>query len=60
VETIKSGWNVLAGVETKRIMEEMTRGMRQKRPPGAIRFFGDGKACENIVKVLTRYTGIFQ
>jgi hypothetical protein len=41
-------------------MEEMTRGMRQKRPPGAIRFFGDGKACENIVKVLTRYTGIFQ
>jgi UDP-N-acetylglucosamine 2-epimerase len=60
VETIKSGWNVLAGVETKRIMEEITRGMRQKRPPGAIRLFGDGKACENIVKVLTRYTGIFQ
>jgi UDP-N-acetylglucosamine 2-epimerase len=51
---------VLAGVETKRIMEEITRGMRQKRPPGAIRFFGDGKACENIVKGLMRCAEVFQ
>jgi UDP-GlcNAc3NAcA epimerase len=60
VETIKSGWNVLAGTETKRIIEEIKRGMRQKRSPGAIRFFGDGKACENIMKVLIRYIEIFQ
>lgn len=58
-ETIKSGWNVLAGAETERIMEEIKRGMRQKRSSGAIRLFGDGKACENIVKVLMRYTEIF-
>jgi UDP-N-acetylglucosamine 2-epimerase len=59
-ETIKSGWNVLAGAETKRIMEAIRRGMRQKRTPGAIRFFGDGRAGEKIVNVLMRYTEIFQ
>jgi len=59
IETVKSGWNVLVGAETERIMEEIKRGMRQKRSSGAIRLFGDGKACENIVKVLMRYTEIF-
>jgi UDP-N-acetylglucosamine 2-epimerase len=60
VETIKSGWNVLAGADTKRIMTEITRRKKQKRSPGAIRFFGDGKACENIVKGLMRCAEVFQ
>jgi len=54
METIRCGWNVLAGAETKRIVETIKRGIRQKRSPEAMKFFGDGKACEKIVKVLLR------
>jgi UDP-N-acetylglucosamine 2-epimerase len=55
METMKGGWNVLAGAETKRIVEAIRRGIKQKRSPETMEFFGDGKACEKIVKVLLGY-----
>ncbi len=60
VETVRSGWNVLAGTEAKCIMETIKRGIRQKHSPGVIRFFGDGKASEKIVKVLLDCAELFQ
>ena len=57
VETARSGWNVLVGTGARRIVEEMSRLERRKRPlspPRRIGVFGDGKASERIVEILSR------
>jgi UDP-N-acetylglucosamine 2-epimerase len=57
VETARSGWNVLVGTETRRIVEEVSRLEKRKRPlspPRRIGVFGEGKASERIVEILTR------
>jgi UDP-GlcNAc3NAcA epimerase len=57
VETVESGWNVLTGTETKRIVEEVTRWRGRKRPLKGTRLFGDGRASEKIVQGLARWLG---
>jgi UDP-N-acetylglucosamine 2-epimerase len=53
VETIKSGWNVLVGTEAKQIVEEVRRGIGRERPFKGTKLFGDGKASEKIVQILS-------
>jgi UDP-N-acetylglucosamine 2-epimerase len=55
METVESGWNVLVGTETGRIVEEVKRRRRRKPPLRGTRFFGDGKASEKIVRSLAHW-----
>ena len=55
VETVESGWNVLVGTETRRIVEEVKRRRRRKPPQKGTRLFGDGGASEKIVRTLDDY-----
>jgi UDP-GlcNAc3NAcA epimerase len=55
VETVESGWNVLVGTETRRIVEEVKRRRRRKPPQKGTRLFGDGGASEKIVRTLYDY-----
>ncbi len=59
VETIKSGWNVLAGTEVKRILREVGRLEKRRRYRGGNKIFGDGKASQKIVQILMRHSGGF-
>jgi UDP-N-acetylglucosamine 2-epimerase len=54
-ETIRSGWNVLAGSRTKSIVEEVRHRAERKPPPGGMGIFGDGKASEKIVQVIAKH-----
>lgn len=54
VETVKSGWNVLVGAETERIIEGVHEAMRKvlhRKEPNA---FGNGKASGKIVDFLIK------
>jgi UDP-GlcNAc3NAcA epimerase len=53
VETVKSGWNTLVGTEAERIVDEVRRKKRKVLPK--IRAFGDGRASQKIVRILTRH-----
>jgi UDP-GlcNAc3NAcA epimerase len=53
-ETVRSGWNVLAGVKTGRILEAMEVWRRQKPPRRDSKLFGDGKAAEKIVSTMVK------
>jgi UDP-GlcNAc3NAcA epimerase len=53
VETIQSGWNVLVGTETEKIVEELKRGVGGKRPSKGTKLFGDGNASQKIVQILS-------
>ena len=55
VETIHSGWNILVGTGKKKIVEEVRQGEGRKRPPKKRGIFGDGKASEKIVRIITGY-----
>jgi UDP-N-acetylglucosamine 2-epimerase len=55
LETIRSGWNVLAGSKTKSIVEEARHRAVRKPPPGGMGIFGDGKASEKIVQVIAKH-----
>jgi UDP-GlcNAc3NAcA epimerase len=57
VETVESGWNVLVGTETGRIVEEVTRRRGRKPSQKGTRLFGDGRASEKIVQSLARWLG---
>ena len=50
VETVESGWNVLAGADRETISKKLSvnRNLEEKPTP-----YGDGTAAENIVKILT-------
>jgi UDP-N-acetylglucosamine 2-epimerase len=54
-ETTKSGWNILVGTETERI----TAGIKCMEKMGSLEkrmgLFGDGKASQKIVQILTRH-----
>ena len=61
VETVRSGWNVLVGTEPKKIVREILcmekrRLSKKKTRSDSIStgIFGDGKASEKIVQILTR------
>jgi UDP-N-acetylglucosamine 2-epimerase len=53
VETLQSGWNVLVGTKTEKIVEEVKKRAGGKRPSKGTRLFGDGKASEKIVQILS-------
>jgi UDP-N-acetylglucosamine 2-epimerase len=57
VETIKSGWNVLAGTRMKRIVKEVSHQEGRRRYPKEKEIFGDGKASQKIVQILIRHFG---
>jgi len=52
VETVESGWNVLVGTETGRIVEEVHRKRRRNPPQKGTQLFGDGRASQKIVQSL--------
>jgi UDP-GlcNAc3NAcA epimerase len=54
VETVRSGWNVLVGTGARRIVEEVSRLEMRKRPPRRKGVFGDGRASEKVVQILSR------
>jgi len=54
-ETIRSGWNVLVGTESDRIVKEAKPRKGRRLPPGKTGIFGDGKASEKIIQVLFDY-----
>jgi len=47
VETVETGWNVLTGADTDRIVSAFQR--RGHRSPAALRPYGDGRAAELIL-----------
>ncbi len=55
VETIQSGWNILVGSETKRIVEGVRHEKIKKRHSKNRWIFGDGKASEKIVRIIMEY-----
>lgn len=54
METVESGWNILVGTEVERIVGETRR--KRRRVPPKVRAFGDGKASEKIVQIISRYS----
>ena len=54
VETVKSGWNVLVGTELKRIVKEVGQWGKRGRVLKGNGAFGDGRASQKILQLLTR------
>lgn len=52
VETLDNGWNVLVGSDKKRILEEIGRERSGLQKSGFN--YGDGKASENIVDIISK------
>jgi UDP-N-acetylglucosamine 2-epimerase len=52
IETVRSGWNVLAGSETERIIEGVRKISNRKRQRKTRDSFGNGKASGKIVDFL--------
>jgi len=52
VETIQSGWNVLVGAESKRIVDAVRHGVGRKRSLKQRKLFGNGKASQKIVQII--------
>ena len=52
VETVKSGWNKLAGTNPRRILSLVKKFPRPKAHPN---FLGDGKAYVKIAKIIKNY-----
>jgi UDP-GlcNAc3NAcA epimerase len=52
VETVTSGWNILAGASASRIVDAIDAHQRQRRRDDAP--YGNGDACERILTVLSR------
>jgi len=52
VETVKTGWNVLVGAETKKIVDAVRQREWGKDPLKNKRIFGNGRTSEKIVMVL--------
>ncbi len=55
VETVKSGWNVLVGSQTNRIVKEVSRGERPRRDRKRNRAFGNGRASQKIIHTLANH-----
>lgn len=54
IETVKSGWNILAGAETERIIKGVQQTVKKTLLQRKQNAFGDGKASEKIVDCLVR------
>jgi len=53
VETVRSGWNVLVGAATRRIVKEVNSLPGRKPSQKWKEIFGDGRASQRIVQTLT-------
>ncbi len=56
IETVKSGWNVLVGTGTRKILKGLKYLERKKPSRRGVDLFGDGKAGEKIIQVLVRHS----
>jgi len=54
VETVKSGWNELAGGKTKKIVLAVNHLERKRPPERRMKIFGKGKASKRIVELLLK------
>jgi len=57
VETVRGGWNVLAGASVKRIVKAVSQTKGRRRCLKGNKIFGEGKAGQKIVRILTRHFG---
>ncbi|MBS3918884.1 MAG: UDP-N-acetylglucosamine 2-epimerase [Deltaproteobacteria bacterium] len=53
IETVQSGWNVLVGSDHNKMMKEIRR-LKLRRKSSKV-LFGDGRAGERIIKIITKY-----
>jgi UDP-N-acetylglucosamine 2-epimerase len=53
IETVTSGWNVLTGTESSKIIEEMKQFDRRRRSTKDL--FGNGRAGEKMIQIITKY-----
>ena len=49
-ETVEAGWNILVGLDTAAALDALARRPPPERPP----LYGDGRAGERVVEVLSR------
>jgi len=56
VETVKSGWNVLVGLEERRIVKEVFFAQSLKRSGRVKNLFGDGRAASHIIHLIRGFT----
>jgi UDP-N-acetylglucosamine 2-epimerase len=55
IETVKSGWNVLVGVETRTILKGL-KYLERRNPSRRVReLFGNGKAGEKMIQIIMKY-----
>lgn len=54
VETVKSGWNILVGANTQKIIDGLEFLKKKKLNKNRKDFFGDGRAGEKIVNILNK------
>ena len=57
VETVKSGWNVLVGAETGKILEGLKHIKNRKPFRSGIELFGDGKSGQKILQIILKTIG---
>ncbi len=58
IETVKSGWNVLVGVNKKNILKELSKPIRTHHPKATPKnhSFGKGKTAELILETMIRFS----
>jgi UDP-N-acetylglucosamine 2-epimerase len=56
IETVESGWNILVGSETRKIVDEVRHLVKRKPSTKRMRMFGNGKAGEKIVRILAKHS----
>jgi len=56
VETVKTGWNVLVGTGTRKILKGLKYLERKTPSRKGMDLSGDGKAAEKIIQVLVRHS----
>jgi UDP-N-acetylglucosamine 2-epimerase len=55
VETVESGWNVLVGTGTRKILNGLEHLERRRPSRRGMDLFGDGRAGEKIIQVIIRH-----
>jgi UDP-GlcNAc3NAcA epimerase len=56
IETVQSGWNTLVGANSRRITESVDKILNNKSSKDYFHFYGDGKAAEKILKIISNYS----
>ncbi len=54
IETVKSGWNILVGADTQKIIEGLEFLKKKRLNKDRRDFFGDGRAAEKIINILSK------